>query len=310
MQKTPFLRIPRLAWGALTFAAVLAVALSFQPVRALAGNFLNLFRIQQIQVLPVDMTALNDMRFTETGGQALTQMFSDSVKVIREGGETQKVATAAEASQLAGFTARTAQGQPEPHWLVKPGTAFEVKIDTERAQAVLNDAGRDDIQLPTELNGVVVNIDIPTGITAGYGDCRYEADGTGEQDGPATGVSSDCLLNLQVPSPIIQTTPEIDPVQLAKLGLRFLGKSTEEADTLSKQIDWSSTLVLPVPMGEAAYENVSVDGVQGTLVRQTTGEEKGFTPAYTLMWVKDGILNAVIGTGDAQPGIDLANSLQ
>ncbi len=53
--------------------------------------------------------------------------------------------------------------------------------------------------------------------------------------------------------------------------------------------------------------HVSVDGVTGTLI-QTSSD---YAPEFALLWVRDGIIYSLSGQGDdAQPTIDMANSLQ
>ncbi len=329
MQKTPFFRIPRLVWATFTLVAVMAGALSIPPVRALASNLLGLFRVQNIQVMPISIGTQNDMRFEKTTSEAMSALFADSVNVTRPHSDPQKAADAAEASQLAGFTVRTAQGQPPAQFIVQSGTAFEMTINAEKAQAVLDSLGRSDLKIPAELDNVLAAVDIPTGVTVAYGTCNIRLESVEEHSGCATpddgeegtctvekvkpsaeGVRSDCLINMQLPSPTLTTTPEVDPAMLAEIGLQVLGKTPEEAAALSQQIDWSSTLVIPVPMGEIDYEAVTVDGVTATLLRQAQTEEETIVPAFSLVWVKDGILYAITGTGDAQRAIDLANSLQ
>ena len=56
----------------------------------------------------------------------------------------------------------------------------------------------------------------------------------------------------------------------------------------------------------ATYEQISVDGVTGTLIQRPADD----APQYVLMWVKDGIIYAISGLGaDTQTVIQMANSL-
>jgi hypothetical protein len=51
-----------------------------------------------------------------------------------------------------------------------------------------------------------------------------------------------------------------------------------------------------------------VDGVEGTLIAMPA---KGKRPAgYSLIWVKEGIIYSLSGSGDASNAITLADSLQ
>ena len=47
-------------------------------------------------------------------------------------------------------------------------------IDLNQIQAVLHEIGRDDITVPKALDGATVNVDIPAGVIAQYGDCKFD----------------------------------------------------------------------------------------------------------------------------------------
>ena len=87
------------------------------------------------------------------------------------------------------------------------------------------------------------------------------------------------------------------------------GMSPEEARTFSQKVDWASTLVIPIPTGEVSSQDVKVDGVSATLLSSTGAQEK-LVQGYTLLWVKDGRIYAVIGAGNPEAGLSLANSLE
>ena len=112
----------------------------------------------------------------------------------------------------------------------------------------------------------------------------------------------------QVPSPTVDAPPDLDVAALAELGLQFTGMTADEARTFSQNVDWTSTLVVPIPRNAADYEQVSVDGVTGTLVYRTADD--GVPPRYLLMWVKSGIIYALSGYGDSAEALQLANTIQ
>lgn len=304
----------RSAWVGLTALVVVALAFSFAPVRAWAGQFLGLFRVQRIEVLPVDTTRLASLGGDATLGEQFGQIFADSVTITKEPGEPTVAASAAEAGALAGFAVRglsAAKGQPVIS--VQGGTAFEVVIDRDRAQAILNEAGRGDLVLPEALDGAHVAIEIPTAVTAAYGSCSGGAVGAfghepSDPDNRRSYVdSSECVLLAQVPSPTVEAPPDLNLAQLAELGLQFTGMSAEEARSFSQTVDWTTTLVVPIPRNEADYEQVAVDGVTGTLV-YATGEHS-YEP-YVVMWVKDGIVYALSAFGNPAEAVALANSIE
>ena len=84
--------------------------------------------------------------------------------------------------------------------------------------------------------------------------------------------------------------------------------SAEEAAAFTSTVDWTSTLVVPIPSNAADYEQVSVDGVTGTLIQRRSRE--GEPSTFALLWVKDGIIYAISGRGaNSGQAIEMANSL-
>ena len=72
-------RRARPVWAAVALVAVLAIALSFPSVRAAAGSFLGLFRVQQIQFIQIDpSTSLNDL---DSAFQTLGGFLEDQVQL-------------------------------------------------------------------------------------------------------------------------------------------------------------------------------------------------------------------------------------
>jgi hypothetical protein len=303
---------PRLRplWVGLSIVAVLSIALSFAPVRAWAGNLLGLFRVQQIVVLPVDSTRLSELGNNSDLGKQISQLVSDSVTVTREGGKPQSVADAAQASQLAGFDVRLPASRSDaPQLSVESGSAFEFVVDRDRAQTLLNEAGLNQAQLPASLDGATVKVDIPAGVTAAYGDCPKPEEGDFDPDhqGSPGRRMANCIMLAEIPSPTVTTPPDMDVEQLAEIALQFSGMTAEQAHAFSQNVDWTSTLVVPIPRNGASYEEVAVDGVTGNLIRRPSDD----APQYLLMWVKDGTVYAIGGLGnDMSAALAMANSLQ
>jgi hypothetical protein len=65
---------------------------------------------------------------------------------------------------------------------------------------------------------------------------------------------------------------------------------------------------VPIPSNSASYEQVTVDGVTGTLIQRPSRE--GEPTIFALLWVRDGIIYAISGRGtNSEQAIELANSL-
>lgn len=297
-------RLPRPAWAALALIVLLAVSMAFAPVRAAASNFLSLFRVQQISVIPVDTGAMNSL--LASSNQFESMLASDVA--FDEGGEAQKAASADEASSLAGFPVRLpeAAGQPD-ELIVQPGGNASYTIDVGRIRALLQEIGREDIQVPDSANGAKVDVSVSAAVLANYGNCSYgpeqaRHDGF-DPDQPASWQQRNCTAFVQTFSPEVNAPDDLDLQALGMAFLQLVGMSDEEAATYASNIDWATTLVMPIPSREASATEVQVDGVTGTLVRSEGGE-------YSLVWIKDGMVYGITGRGSGNAAVDLANSLQ
>ncbi len=161
----------RLAWVGVGLVAILAVALAFPPVQAIANSFLGLFRVEQFAVVQVNPGNLPEQLGSSS---QLEAFFSDNVD-IQEKGDPQDVASPEEASQIAGIPVRLPENmKSQPKLKVMPGADITFNIDTQRAQAVLDEIGRSDIQLPSGLEGASVQVTVNSAVAAMYGDCEFD----------------------------------------------------------------------------------------------------------------------------------------
>lgn len=302
-----FARPYRPAWAAAALILILAIALLFPSVRAAANSFLGLFRVQQFTVIQVDPGNLPDQLGSSS---TFENLLSDDVQV-EELGEAQEVADAAEASALAGFSVRLPEDAEGDLALeVQPGMRATFKIDLPRVQAVLDEVGRSDIQLPAELNGQTVTVEVPVGVIAGYGICDRESPEASElgvdPDDP-TALRPYCTTLMQMVSPTVTAPEGLDVAALGQAFLQLVGMDPEEAALYSQQVDWTSTLVIPIPRYGTTYADVIVDGVPGTLITQSVEQH---APEHIVIWIKDGILYALTASGKQNDVLELANSVQ
>jgi hypothetical protein len=80
------------------------------------------------------------------------------------------------------------------------------------------------------------------------------------------------LQLIQGRAPLVNLPDGVDLRQLGRAALRVLGMAPEQADALSNQIDWSSTLLFPFPSDLSSVRQVSINGAPGML---TTGGTRG-----------------------------------
>ncbi len=297
MKTLPFARQYRPLWSGLAVAALLLIALLLPPVRALANDFLRLFRIQRIEVVEVNPDDLPEP-FANTAVQ-VERLLADNAQVEKRG-EPSDADSAATASALAGFPVRLPTAATgEPRIRVQPGAQVTLDIDLPRVRTLLRELGQTEIALPDSLDGKQVIVDIPTAVTAAYGPCQDAEDGAEGSD--------PCVVLMQLPSPTVSAPPELDMNQVGAAFLQMMGRNEEDAALLSRQVDWSTTLVVPIPSSYTDYEEVQVDGVPGILIEKLIDEN---VPRFMLLWVREGIVYALIGAQSADEALTIANSLQ
>ncbi len=151
----------------LAIVLILAVVLAVPSTRALADQLLNLFRVQQVVVVPIDYTGIQQLTGNDTFGKQISDLISSSTTVSQKPGEPTTVTDADQASQLAGFTVRLPQGMTPTRISVENAAAFTFKIDRAKAQALLDEAGRSDLVLPDSIDGADVSVNIPASASAG-----------------------------------------------------------------------------------------------------------------------------------------------
>jgi len=293
----------RSLWTALTVIAVLALIFTLTPANAWASSFLGLFRVQKVQVITFDPNAVSDARTKlEANSDTIKQLFKDDLK-ITEHGQTVKVASAEEAAAKAGFTPRLSAVEGQTLW-VKGGMKAVFTINQPKIQELIDTAGMN-VQLPAEVNGKDVNADVPSAVVANSGSCPMEE--TAAETAKESGASSfpTCTSFVQMPSPTIDTPPGLDMNSLGAAMFQFLGVPADQAAQLSQKIDWTSTLVLPIPQGgQVKYQDVQVDGVTGTFL-----QEEGQN-SYALIWVKNGMLYGLHGPGSLSDAMKYVGSLK
>ena len=302
-----FNRKYRYAWVAGGVIAILAVAMLFPQVRAIGSSFLGLFRVEQFTILQVDPDEIENRLGSSSNFEYL---LAEDV-VVEEYGEAMEAAGAAEASDLAGFSVRlptVAEGNEQLK--VQPGAKVSMVVDLPKVQAILDEVGGSELQLPALLDGAEVSMELPVAVVAAFGDCEVTEEMMREArvdpDGPMPDLS-ECITLTQFPSPEISAPPGLDIASIGEVFLQLLGMTPEEAAQFSQNVDWTTTLVIPIPRYGTEYQDVLVDGVEGTLIMQS---ERSNFPHYLLVWIKDGIVYGLTGPGLADSALEIANSLE
>jgi hypothetical protein len=131
-----------------------------------------------------------------------------------------------------------------PEMVRDPGP---VRVFTN-AEDALTSLAIDDVQVPPGVDGAEVRLHIrPVARTA------YRRDGHE-------------VMLIQAPSPELSLPAGIDVAQLGEIGLRIAGLPSGEARRFSQNVDWHSTLLVPVPSDASSFREVDVRGNKGLLV--------------------------------------------
>jgi hypothetical protein len=286
--------------AAVVLVAILAAAFAFPQVRVIANNFLGIFRVEQVTVLPLDLSRL-DAEWGSSGVQ-LDQLLASDMD-IEMSGDTQTAASIEEAASMAGFRLRLPDSLPSPDKLeVDPPARASYTIDLAKVRKLLEAIGQDPQLLPDHVDGQEVSAQLYSSVRAYYGSCEG-ADY--DPDEPYLGLAEDCLVVLQMPSPVMNTPQGLDLDRIAAAFLAAAGMPEAEAQAFSQRIDWATTLVIPIPPQSKSID-VQVDGVQGVLIQPNYRKDGPFI----MIWVKDGILYALNGIGYSNSVLETANSMQ
>lgn len=299
----------RPVWGGLAAACALVLLLSFAPGRSWAQKILSMLRVQKVAVVPVDLSTITSPGGNNGRENLLAQLISDNVVVTMKPGDPISVSTVQAASEMAGFKIRTLDGLGSQQRIsVSDEGAFHMTLDRDRIEAVLDQAGRSDIQIPASVDGSTVAVHVPKLVNVRYGNCALPPQKRSDSSpSPAEPDGESCIDFVQVPSPIVSVPPGLNITALAEAGLQLTGMSAAEAQAFCKTVDWSSTLIIPVPQNGGSYRTVPVDGVNGTLIEvQPHGN---FVGRYALIWVKNGMVYSLGGKGTADRALSAVESL-
>lgn len=269
-----------IAFG-LTAVVLIAVALAFPSVRAAAGDFLGLFRVQKFA--PISVSPEQIALLEQLGEEGLTP--GEFVTVV-EPGEPQPVDNLAEASLLAKMPLRTIPQEDADlaEIYVTGGASGYMLVDLAGARAIMQAAGADPALLPDSLDGRRVDVTMSPSV---------------QQLWP------DGVILMQTASPVVAYPDDVDPTALGEALLQVLGLDAAAARQVAQSIDWTSTLLLPIPSEVATYRDVFVDGVVGVALTPLDGSAEN-----SVMWQRNGIVHVLSGPLSVEQLVEFGDRLR
>lgn len=270
----------RFVVAGLTLVMAMALLMAFPSVRAAASDFLGLFRVQKfapVSVSPEQMALL---------GQLSEQGLSPGEFVtVTEPGDPVPVDSLEAAAALTGYQILTlADSDVSAEVYVTSDAAGYLDIDLAGARAIVEAAGADPMLLPDSLDGERVNVHV------------YKA---------VQQLLSDGTMLMQTASPDVNYPDDVDPTVLGEALLQVLGSDPATAHRMAQSIDWTSTLLLPIPQDLGSYSEVSIHGITGVALAPFDPNED---PA--VIWQKDGMVYMMTGPVLIEDLIAHANRLQ
>ena len=265
----------------LTFVVAIAVLMAFPSVRAAAGEFLGLFRVQTFA--PISVSTQQLAMLEQLSEQGLEP---GEFVVTQEPGEPVTVDSPEDAAIVAGFTPRTLPNRGELiRTYVMTGGAGHLIVDLAGARAIVEAAGADPLLLPDSLDGARVDVTV------------HDSGGLLYDSG---------VMLVQTPSPDVNYPADVNPTVLGEALLQVLGTEPGEARRIAESIDWTSTLLLPIPQDLGTYREANVNGVVGVVLEPfDSGAEAA------VVWQQDGMVYMMrAGRLSIEELLALANSIR
>ncbi|MGD8805926.1 MAG: hypothetical protein PVH65_08740 [Chloroflexota bacterium] len=268
----------RYAWATLLAAAALVLVLSVPGVRAAASDFLGLFRVQKFT--PISISAEQMALLEEVANSGL---YPGEVEFFEEPSEPVRVASLSEAAASLGWQPASPSllGQPDAVYTMGEASGRLI-VDVKNARALMSLAGADPALIPDSLEGAQVDVTV-------YGAISQNWD--------------DGLVLVQAPSPLVEYPDDVDVTALGQALLEALGMEPGPARRLSESIEWTSTLLLPIPESIATFNEVQINGSSGLALTGVDGENAA------VLWESDGMIFVLSGF-DSSALVSIANSVE
>jgi hypothetical protein len=288
MLRNPLFRRWRAVAAGLAAAVALTVVVGTDQGRTATAQFLAQFRGQRFAVVTIepgrerDYLAQLSYLGTVEGGQ-------------RTRSTIETVASVAEASQRLGFPVKQADPatlpegvSPTPTVQVWGASDFRFTLDRAKALAHLQATGHPEVQIPERFDGAALVVSIPPAAFLQYV-------GAGNNRALMVGQARELEVGVE---------GSVSLAELRDLLLALPGLPPETARQLRAIEDWRSTLPIPVPVDQVAWQQTTIAGGPGLLLADNSGIGSG------ALWQRDGRVYGVAGTARATEIQRVANSLR
>ena len=276
----------------LAAAASVALIAVLLTASGLAETILTIFEPKQVVAVPITSA---DLASAAGFGRYGTLTWSVPPKPF----DVPDLATAKTESGLAVLTpAQLPAGVSVAtvHYGVMPRTTATFTFSADLTRQTAASVGRTPPPMPANIDGSKLFI------TGGPAVVQYFGDGTAPASGANPLTDLPKLIVAQGKGPTVQSDG-VTVEQLQQYLLAQPGISPSLAAQIKAIKDPSSTLPIPIPVDMASSKQVTVQGVQGVFVGDSTGL------GSAVIWSKDGMVYGVAGTLSEAQILAVANSL-
>ena len=277
----------------LAAAATIALVATLLTVSGVAETILTIFEPKQIVAVPITMNDLQGAPSFETYG-SLT--WTEQPRPY----DVPDVRTAArESGMTVLIPGNLPAGLGAPRYGVMPKTTATFTFSADKTRQAAATLKRTPPPMPANIDGSKLFITGGPAVVAFYDDGTRPTETTGAS--PFSGMPR--LIVAQGKPPVVQSDG-VTVEQLQSYLLAQPGISPQLAAQIRAIKDPSSTLPVPIPVDMATSKKVTVQGVEGIFVGDSTGL------GSAVIWQKDGIVYGVAGTLTEQQVLAVANSLR
>jgi len=279
----------------LAAAATVALVATLLTVSGLAETLLTIFEPKQLVAVPITVT---DLSGAASFGAYGTLTWTEQPKPY----DVPDIRTAAHDSGMTVLVpGNLPAGVGAPHYGVMNKTTATFTFSADRTRQSAAAQQRTPPPMPANIDGSRLFITGGPAVVAYYADSTTPTGATGVSGAsPFAGMPK--LIVAQGRPPVVQSDG-VTVEQLQSYLLAQPGISPQLAAQIRAIKDPSSTLPVPIPVDMATSKKVTVQGVEGIFVGDSTGL------GSAVIWQKDGIVYGVAGTLTEQQVLAVANSL-
>ena len=279
----------------LAAAATVALVATLLTVSGLAETILTIFEPKQLVAVPI---TANDLTGAESFGAYGTLTWTEQPRPY----DVPDVRVAAKDSGMTVLIpSNLPAGVGAARYGVMPKTTATFTFSAEKTRQAAAAQKRTPPPMPANIDGSKLFITGGPAVVAFYGDGTQPTAVTGASGAsPFSGMPR--LVVAQGRPPVVQSDG-VTVEQLQSYLLAQPGISPQLAAQIRAIKDPSSTLPVPIPVDMATSKKVTVQGVEGIFVGDSTGL------GSAVIWQKDGIVYGVAGTLTEQQVLAVANSL-